>query len=469
VGGIPCSKQVAFTDEQVFANAWVSEEFGFPLKVEIPVYRWTVELRNIKRGPQDPALFAVPAGYTLRAEPQRPLPEWAGKIAGSPVLVPPFERTLKEGEIIRLRPKAGRHISLLAAPPGQGSCAFTSVGFKGGRPLSDPAGNIANVDAGCPCTATHTETPDAADEIIVRAVEGTVLIKASFVTPESAGARAGVPSPESSPGTAAETGVGISGPGAATIASRIEVTWQGPADKDDFLSVALPEHPPGRYVNRASLREGNPLKIWAPSDPGDYELRYVGARGTKVLLRLPITIEAVAAEVAPAGPVAVAARLEVKWKGPAADGDFISVAQPASPPGASLTRALVREGNPLKIVAPSDPGEYEVRYILGRGGKLLAKAPVTVNAVTASIQPPSSVKAGTEFAVGWQGPGYAEDYLAVARVGQPPGGSVSRIQVRPGAALKLRAPKEPGPYEVRYVLGRGNRVLAKAVLTVESP
>jgi Ca-activated chloride channel family protein len=171
------------------------------------------------------------------------------------------------------------------------------------------------------------------------------------------------------------------------------------------------------------------------------------------------------------GPAAadMAARIEVPWTGPGAKDDFISVARPAQPSGSFVNRAFVREGNPAKVWAPSDPGEYEVRYILGRGMKLLAKAPLTVNAVAASVQPPASTTAGMEFEVAWQGPGYAGDFISVARSGQPPGASVSSTKVRPGSTLKLRAPREPGTYEVRYILGRGTKLLAKAVLAVKAP
>jgi Ca-activated chloride channel family protein len=159
----------------------------------------------------------------------------------------------------------------------------------------------------------------------------------------------------------------------------------------------------------------------------------------------------------------------MRQQGPARDGDYISVASPGQAPGASVGRTLVKEGNPLKVRAPGDPGEYEVRYILARGGKLLAKAAITINPVTAEVRPPASAAVGAEFEVTWQGPGYAEDFIALARPGQPPGGSVSSAKVRPGSPVKLRAPKEPGSYEIRYVLGRGNRLLAKVVIAVESP
>jgi Ca-activated chloride channel family protein len=42
------------------------------------------------------------------------------------------------------------------------------------------------------------------------------------------------------------------------------------------------------------------------------------------------------------------------------------------------------------VRAPSDPGTYEVRYILGRGSKLLAKTGIEINAVTAGVQAAAS-------------------------------------------------------------------------------
>ena len=217
------------------------------------------------------------------------------------------------------------------------------------------------------------------------------------------------------------------------------------------------------------MREGNPLKVWAPSDPGQYEIRYVVGRGFKLLAKAPLTVNAVAATVEAPDFVDVAARIEVNWRGPAAEGDFISVALPKAPPTTVAARALVKDGNPAKLWMPGDAGQYEIRYILGRGGRLLAKAPLTVNAVKATVEPPDSVKAGTEFEIRWQGPAYPEDFIAVARANQPLGASLSAAKVKPGGTLKLRAPREPGTYEVRYVLGRGPRLLAKVAITVEAP
>jgi Ca-activated chloride channel family protein len=173
--------------------------------------------------------------------------------------------------------------------------------------------------------------------------------------------------------------------------------------------------------------------------------------------------------VEPAGPVNAAAWIEVKWEGPARDGDYLSLASPAQAPGASLSRTPVKAGNPLKVRAASDPGAYEVRYVLGRGNRLLAKAPVMVNPVTAEVMPPASAAVGADLEVPWRGPGYPEDFVSIARASQPPAAYVNSTPVRQGNPLKLRAPKEPGAYEVRYVLGLGKRLLAKSTITITAP
>jgi hypothetical protein len=471
VGDVPCKKQVVFSGEQVFLTAWVSDEFDVPLKVEIPVYGLTVELKNIKRGPQDPALFALPAGYQLtvvKEEPE-PQPEWAGNVAAAPVLTPPFEKTLAAGGIVRMRPQAGRSIKIEGTNAGQGQATFTSAPFKGGKYLGGGSMGTVIVDQGDSGAMTDGVGPDTTDEIIVRVNQGTMKIKTEFVAPRGS-ARKAAPSAEeaapSPPAAAPELSAEVSAPGSAEVAMQIDVSWKGPANRDDHISIARRDQPPGASVSKTFVKEGNPLKLWTPSDPGDFEVRYILGSGAKLLAKSPITITAVTAKVEPAGPVNIAAWIEVKWEGPARDLDYISVARPDQKPGAFASSTPVKTGNPLKVRAPSEPGAYEVRYILARGVKLLAKAPITIKPVTAEVKSPATAVAGAEFEVQWQGPGYPDDFISVAAANQSPGAHENSASVRKGSPLKVRAPKAPGTYEVRYVLGRGNRLLGKTTITV---
>jgi hypothetical protein len=383
IDGRTCTKQIVSSGEQVFVVAWWSEELGLPLKVEVPILARTVELRNIKPGPQDAALFAVPTGYklvTIDTEP--PPPEWAGQVAKAPVVNPPFERSLKEGEIIRLRPQAGKQIRLKGTNAHAETCAFTAVAFKNGRPLGDVSGNTVNLDAEQEVGMTFTDSPAKADDIVVRVRAGTVKIKAEFSAALGAAkadrtAAAANPASEQQMPTPLPDAE-VQAPASADMGSRFEVTWSGPAADGDYVTVARPKQAPGAYLSMTRVREGNPVKIWAPGEAGEFEVRYVLARGTKLLAKAPITINAVTASVEATDPVKVNGWIEVKWAGPGNEGDFVSIARADQAPGASLGRTRLKQGELARVRAPNTPGEYEVRYILGRGNKLLAKSSITI-------------------------------------------------------------------------------------------
>ena len=76
----------------------------------------------------------------------------------------------------------------------------------------------------------------------------------------------------------------------ADVATAFEVVWQGPANKEDYISLARPDQGPGSYVYYTYTREGSPLKLQAPSEPGSYEVRYILGRGNKLLAKTTIEI-----------------------------------------------------------------------------------------------------------------------------------------------------------------------------------
>ncbi len=73
IGGLECRKVVVSKEGQVIITGWLTRGIGCPVKVETQGDARTVELRNIKHGPQEAELFAVPDGYAP-GKPQ-PLPE----------------------------------------------------------------------------------------------------------------------------------------------------------------------------------------------------------------------------------------------------------------------------------------------------------------------------------------------------------------------------------------------------------
>ena len=262
-------------------------------------------------------------------------------------------------------------------------------------------------------------------------------------------------------------GASVKAPAEANVATEFEVTWQGPGNEGDYISIVKPDQDAGSYVYYTYTREGSPLKLQAPSDPGTYEVRYILGKGNKLLAKTSIEIKAVGASVKAPAEANVATEFEVTWQGPGNEGDYISIVKPDQNAGEYIYYTYTREGSPLKLQAPSDPGTYEVRYILGQGNKLLAKTTIQIKPVTASVQAPASVDMAAKFEVIWQGPGNKGDYISIARSDQDEGAYIYYTYTSQGSPLKLQAPSDPGVYEVRYILGQGNKQLAKTTIEIK--
>src|SRR5690606_7635968 len=116
---------------------------------------------------------------------------------------------------------------------------------------------------------------------------------------------------------------------------------------------------------------------------------------------------------------------------------------------------------------PSEPGEYEIRYVLNQDAKVLATVPISVTPVEATLSAAGSAPAGSELTAEWTGPGYDGDYHTVAEPGTDGHDYVNYTYVREGSPLALELPEEPGTYEIRYILDQDSRILAAIPITVE--
>lgn len=164
--------------------------------------------------------------------------------------------------------------------------------------------------------------------------------------------------------------------------------------------------------------------------------------------------------------VAAGAEFPVGWAGPDGRGDYVSIV----PPGARAEEygryAYTRGGTPLILLAPERAGVYEVRYFFRYRGTILAIVPVTVTPVTAVVSPPAEVAAGAEFMLAWEGPANKGDYLTIVPAGTAEKNYGTYAYARNNNPSRLRAPEEPGAYEIRYILGQSNETLARGAITV---
>lgn len=256
----------------------------------------------------------------------------------------------------------------------------------------------------------------------------------------------------------------ITAPDEVTAGKVFAVTWVGPNNPGDYITIVAQGTPDGRYDNYAETRKGPSLQLTAPIQSGDAELRYMTGQGAKVLARRPIRV--IAARItleAPAG-ITAGAVVPIVWTGPDNRGDYLTIVRQGTPDGQYARYADTSRGSPARVEAPVDAGPAEIRYMSGQGTKVLARRPITVAAPQVTLKAPAKAVAGTTVAVAWTGPNNPGDYFTIVAKSAADGTSNQTVPASRGSPASLRTPAQPGTAEIRYVSGQGNRVLARADL-----
>lgn len=259
----------------------------------------------------------------------------------------------------------------------------------------------------------------------------------------------------------------INGPATATVGGEITVTVTGNPKPLDFVTIVPKSAPEGNYTDYKYAKDPGPLKLAVPTTPGDYEIRLLGADSPyPTLVRRPIRVQDVKATLDGPGQVAAGAKFEVRWTGPNNARDYVGIGD-ADPKGRKyIDYKYTRDGSPTPLVAPDKAGAYELRYYLGHDDKIIASRPITVGAVTASVSAPATVAAGAKLSVKWSGPNNARDFITIVKAGSADKQYGAYAYTDKGTPLELRAPDEPGDYEVRYLTAQTYATLGSTKLTV---
>ena len=275
----------------------------------------------------------------------------------------------------------------------------------------------------------------------------------------------------------------IIAPANANAADTITVEWTGPALTADYISVARPGEDAWLSISFERVANG-PVQLLMPGEPGTYELRYVLAVNPnlngddQILATQEITIAAQTASVTAPSTAFAGETISVDWTGPAAEGDYISVAELSQDPWNYMYFERLTESGPVGLQMPGQAGTFEIRYVLAVNpnlngdNEILATAQIQLQMPSVSLAAPESVAAEAPIPVTWTGPAYQGDYVSIAEVGTDPWIAVQRVRVDEGSPLNVTAPKEPGVYELRYVMELGTRngdntVIATRNITVQ--
>ena len=260
----------------------------------------------------------------------------------------------------------------------------------------------------------------------------------------------------------------VSGPATVAAGALFEVKWTGPSNERDYIAIGEAA-PNGRlYLDYKYTRSGSPIKLAAPEKPGDYELRYILSQGDTVIARQPITVGAVNATVTAPAQVAAGAKFKVNWTGPNNERDFVTLVKAGAAEKTYERYAYTKAGNPLELIAPDEPGAYELRYASGTQYLTLARANITVGAISGTLTGPAQVVAGEGFKVGWKGPDNARNFITIVPQGAREGAysSAYAYTAPRDNPVNLIAPLAAGEYELRYSTAEKYLTLARAGIKV---
>ncbi|KJS04281.1 MAG: hypothetical protein VR73_14775, partial [Gammaproteobacteria bacterium BRH_c0] len=205
----------------------------------------------------------------------------------------------------------------------------------------------------------------------------------------------------------------LTAPDSAHSRQVIEVSWTAPQADGGLLEIRTDLETNSR-ASYAYVR-GNPQTIEVPEASGDYQIVFVHKGEVKASRPLTVFLPEASLEA----PAQVGARegFVVTWRGPNSRSDNITFAERGGARIRGSSYAYVSNSNDgtVSLQAPEAPGEYDVIYLTG--STVLARAPVTVDAVSATLSAPAKVSAGEDFDVSWTGPNSANDNVTFAERG----------------------------------------------------
>ncbi|MGM0983333.1 MAG: VWA domain-containing protein [Pseudomonadota bacterium] len=272
----------------------------------------------------------------------------------------------------------------------------------------------------------------------------------------------------SQPITLIPASASVTAPEEAVAGSVIKVEWEGPDNPRDYVTIVEAGAPEGSYLDYTRTSRGSPLTITAPDALGNHEIRYVIQQSGRTLASQPISLVPATAQLMVNEPIVPSGEFQVEWMGPDNPRDYITIVEAGAPEGSYTDYVRTSRGSPVTLDAPTEPGDYEVRYVIQQSGRTLASEPVSVGAGEVSLAIEGTPEAGGVVTINWQGPGRYEDYIQIVEAGSAPDASAIReARASQGSPLQLFAPSSAGDYEVRYKASDSGEVLERISFSLE--
>ena len=255
----------------------------------------------------------------------------------------------------------------------------------------------------------------------------------------------------------------IQAPDEAHIRQSIEVEWTAADDSGNMIEIRPLEEGARRVAY--SYLQTNPENIEAPEQPGDYLL--VFTHGGEVVASQPLRVVMAEATITAPATAGAGESIEVSWTGPISRGDLVTWAERdgESIRGSAYGYVGNTADGSRSLRAPADAGEYDVVY--RTGSTILARAPVTVGRINATVTAPASIHAGGRIEVTFEGPENSGDLLTFSdRGGEARNGigTYTYVSNTTDNTAMLRVGETRGEFDVVYV--SNNRVIGRSPIEI---
>lgn len=271
--------------------------------------------------------------------------------------------------------------------------------------------------------------------------------------------------------------IDISAPDKVAQGEVFEVSWSETINRRDYIA-AIPEGGKdtitgGHQHTAQRVGDAGHIEIMAPSEPGNYELRYLLHYDNKAVSTRPLEVTKVAVQISAPRQVMQGEQFNVSWSEPNDELDRVFIVPEDASENIRVANFAfpVRDNTRTTLTAPPRTGQHEVRYTLP-SGKPLARAPVEVVEADITLSAPDTIRVGERFTLKWNKTLHESDRLVLVRAGddvdESQGYSTLTRNLSRGDVDEAEFPalKRPGEYEIRYQLYEHETVVARKKLTV---
>jgi Mg-chelatase subunit ChlD len=230
---------------------------------------------------------------------------------------------------------------------------------------------------------------------------------------------------------------------------RYQIGWRGEARSLDYLGF-VPKGENGAPtsgsfgpIGGASHTPNNPSTRTAPSQPGTYDL-IIRSAGAGVIARQTVEVVAAAVGFDAIGSVEPGSRMRIVYRGPDRVGERIVIADPEQPVAEFQRHGWgfsVSARGSTTLKAPTQPGEYELRYLSAARTEVLFSRRFGVGIALEDAVQPSTSDLAAQAAAATRGDATQDRLVAVpATFRVPPNAPQSEVSWE---ALPLDADMAP--------------------------